>query len=107
MTPMAARRRWRRRLSTANGSAGLATRHVSSRNTERPPSVGIAYRKEGTSFPVPHSPSPELGCSPGFSLRKLVVLLQALLPSNMGGSRGHLRLCAPQPLARVGVLPRL
>jgi len=67
LRPMAARRRCRRRLSVANGTAGLATRHVSSRNTRRP-LTGIAYRNEGASRPVPHSPSPPAGCSPGRSL---------------------------------------
>jgi hypothetical protein len=69
LMPMASSRRSRRRLSTANGNAGLATRQVSSRNTLRPPSTGIAYKNDGTSASVPHSPSPALGCSPGCSLK--------------------------------------
>ena len=66
-TFMAARRRCRRRFRVAKGSAGLATRHVSSRNT-RPSGSGMAYRKEGTSLLVPHSPLPPAGCSSCASL---------------------------------------
>jgi hypothetical protein len=61
--PKVLSRRVRRRLSTAKGNAGLATRHVSSRNTRLPPS-GMAYRNEGLSPLLPHRPSPELGCLP-------------------------------------------
>ena len=69
LRPMASRRRCRRRLSVEKGSGGLATRQVSSRNT-RPPPRGIAYRKEGGSRSVPHSPSPPAGWRPGSSLRQ-------------------------------------
>jgi len=51
----------------AKGSAGFATRQVSSRNM-RPSLEGMAYRKEGTSPWVPHSPSPAAGCMPSRSL---------------------------------------
>jgi len=68
LMPLAASLLCSRRLSTANGSAGLATRHVSSKNTRRPPSMGIAYRNEGTSDSLPHRPSPALGCELGLNL---------------------------------------
>ncbi len=68
--PLAASLLCRRRLSTANGNAGLATRHVSSRNTRRPPSMGIAYRNDGTSASLPHRPSPALGCELGLNLHR-------------------------------------
>ena len=95
LSPMAARRRCRRRLSTANGSAGLATRHVSSRNTRAPPS-GIAYRNDGTSRCVPHRPAPAAGCSPRRSLPRTLYVCK---PSR------QLMAQALQALAQRRVLP--
>ena len=69
--PLAASRRCRRRFSTAKGRAGLATRHVSSRNTRRPPSMGIAYRNDGTSDSLPQRPSPAFGCVSGPNLQRV------------------------------------
>jgi hypothetical protein len=69
LMPIASSRRSSRRFRTANGNAGFATRQVSSRNTRRPSSDGMAYKNEGTSSSVPHMPSPEFGCFPASNLR--------------------------------------
>lgn len=68
LMPRAQQRRSSRRLRVAKGMAGRATRQVSSKNT-RPPPSGMAYRKDGTSSAVPHSPSPPCWLSPGCCLQ--------------------------------------
>ena len=81
----------------AKGSAGLATRHVSSRNS-RPSGKGMAYRNEGTSRLVPHSPLPPAGCSSCASLLAKSDQGSACLGDLVGADAGWLQMLS---MARV------